>query len=166
MNPQQQCLEFIRARRSLVISTQDNDGLLETSVVPFVESDGCFYIFVSELAKHTQNLLAKLNQNESEPLQISALMLADESETEQLFARERIGFQLRVVEVVREEARYDPVLALFAERFGDVVEVLNGLPDFHLFELSSQNGSYVRGFGQAFAFQGLPETGLTRLKTK
>lgn len=166
MNPQQQCEQFLQSRNSMVLSTLDLEGSLETSVAPFVMQDDCFFIFVSELAKHTQNMLQQLKRaNERDELAlVSGLLLSDEKQSEQLFARERISFQLVVSEVVATEPMYDRVLTQFSEQFGEIVSVLRGLPDFHLFALKSQNGGYVRGFGQAFAFEGMPNTGLKAVK--
>ena len=39
-------------------------------------------------------------------------------------------------------------------RFGQVMQLLESLPDFHLFELQLQGGRYVRGFGQAYDLAG------------
>jgi len=165
MSHQQQCLDFLDKRRALILSTQDPAGELETSVTPFVLQDGVFYIFISELAKHTQNLLWQTSTtNSSESTKISGLLLSDEAETEQLFARERMTFQFDVSEVSQSTATYNQILEQFENAFGEVVSILTSLPDFHLFALTSVSGGYVRGFGQAFAFKGMPEKGITPIK--
>lgn len=162
MSPQKQAMAFLGTRKSIVLSTFDADQVVETSVTPFVLMDGHFYIFVSELAQHTKNILTALQSSKS--LVISGLLLADETETEQLFARERLSFQLQVAEVQAQTELYQNVLQTFANEFGEVVGILQGLPDFHLFQLTSMKGGYVRGFGQAFAFESLPTDGLTPVR--
>lgn len=150
MTHQQDCQAFFDSRNSLILSTLDKDNITETSVTPFVKLNGALYIYVSELAKHTKNLLWML-QNEF--TQLSGLLVADESSTEQLFARERMTLQLHVEEIKREQDTYNQAIALFSEQFGEVVAMLSSLPDFHLMKLTPINGGYVRGFGQAFAFE-------------
>lgn len=163
MSPQKQAQAFLETRHSMVLSTFDANHVVETSVTPFVLVEGHFYIFVSELAQHTKNLLAALNANNA-PLVISGLLVADEAQTEQLFARERLSFQLQVAEVLAQTDLYQTVLQTFASEFGEVVGILQSLPDFHLFQLTSIKGGYVRGFGQAFAFDSLPADGLTPVR--
>ncbi|MDX1351381.1 MAG: pyridoxamine 5'-phosphate oxidase family protein [Thiomicrorhabdus sp.] len=153
MTPQQQCKTLLQKRKSLMLSTRDSNGLIETSVTPFVYLEGVFYIYVSELAKHTQNCLWQIEHNQP---QVSALITADEAETEQMFARERITLQLKLAKVMRNQNGYNTVLKQFAEEFGDIIELLSGLSDFHLFALTPISGGYVRGFGQAFAFENSP----------
>lgn len=165
MTNQQQCETFFTSRKSLILSTLDAQGTLETSVAPFIYQDAKLYIFVSELAKHTQNLLELIESNkQSTHLNrsglVSAILLADESLTEQLFARERMTLQLGVAEILFNDKAYSSLLDEFTAQFGEVVAVLRGLSDFHLFELNIQNGGYVKGFGQAFAFKNKPCDGL------
>lgn len=154
---EQQCQAFLQSRQSLVLSTESENGELETSVVPFVYLDeGACVIFVSELAQHTQNLLQLETSSKTESTGLVAgLLLADESDTEQMFARERLSMQLLVNRIVDEPLRSDS-LDLLQNRFGEVVKVLRGLPDFHCFRLDVMSGRYVRGFGAAYKFTGCP----------
>lgn len=165
MTNQQQCETFFISRKSLILSTLDAQGALETSVAPFIYKDDKLYIFVSELAKHTQNLLGVIESNKQStdlntPGLVSAILLADEAQTEQLFARERMTLQLSVEEILAKDKAFSDLLNEFAEQFGEVVSVLRGLSDFHLFEFTIQTGGYVKGFGQAFAFENKPCNGL------
>lgn len=163
MSPQQQCQDFLESRQSLLLSSQNASGELETSVTPFVLLEDRIYIFVSELARHTQNLLWLTQLPADETHNISGLLVADETETEQMFARERLSFQFSVTEIDRDDEIYPQALQIFSQQFGEVVGVLQGL-DFHLFALKSQSGGYVRGFGQAFAFKGMPSNGISAVK--
>ncbi|GAB6071096.1 heme utilization protein HutZ [Thiomicrorhabdus hydrogeniphila] len=162
MTHQQMCQTFFKSRKTLILSTQDREGVIETSVAPFVFIDGVFYIYISELAKHTQNLMQQLQSFEANPtldddfVQISGLLLADENQTEQLFARERITLQLTVAKVSKESEKYQTIISLLSKEFGEVVTMLKSLPDFHMFALTTIKGGYVRGFGQAFAFNDYP----------
>jgi putative heme iron utilization protein len=164
---QKQCLAFFQSRSTLILSTSDSQGALETSVAPFVTDDmGYLYIFVSELAQHTQNILQLITAKEVAsssdgallklPGLVSCLLMADETQTEQLFARERLTIQLDLAEIPRAAPQFDLIMTRFESRFGDVISLLKGLPDFHLIQLSPLTGGYIKGFGQAFSFVGCP----------
>ena len=49
---------FIDSTDSIVLSTVGSDGQPDTGVTPFVRTGAGFGLFVSELAVHTQNMLA------------------------------------------------------------------------------------------------------------
>lgn len=163
MTHQQQCQAFWQARRSVILSTPNLEGGVETSITPFIADEaGNLYIFISELAKHTQNILYLLSESSidseslNSPLLISGLLVADESETEQAFARERLTLQLQPSEVFRESDAFSERLSCFEQAFGEVIPLLASLPDFHLIQLKVIKGGYVKGFGQAFTFNGCP----------
>ena len=168
MRAELQCQALLEQQKTLMLSTANPKGVLETSVTPFLLDDGRFYIYISELAQHTQNLLsvtAAENSPASLPV-ISSLIVKDEAETEQPFARERLAIQFQVSPVETGSQRFLTVMNRFEARFGEVVNVLQGLPDFHLFELTPLNGQYVRGFGQAFVFKGAPCKALSAVQRR
>jgi heme iron utilization protein len=110
---------------------------------PFVRDEaGCFYIFVSELAAHTANLLANPTA--------SVMLIRPESESSNLFARERAVFICKPREIGRNEQLYATQLKAMQTQFGEVVSLLRSLPDFHLFALCPESARYVAGFGQAY----------------
>jgi hypothetical protein len=173
MTNQQQCQNFWQARRSLILSTVNLEGRLETSITPFIaDENGSLYVFISELAQHTQNILYLLSESSTElksshpPLLISGLLVADESETEQAFARERLTLQLLPSEIFRESECFSRQLSRFEAAFGEVIPLLASLPDFHLIQLKVIKGGYVKGFGQAFTFEGCPCQGLEPIQRK
>lgn len=128
---------------TLFLSTLDPEGIPSASCAPFImdEQDN-FYIFVSKLAVHTTNLL----QNPH-----TTVMLAeDEQDSRQLFARKRATYKCLCGVVNKESAEYETLLDKFAERFGNVISLLRSFPDFTLFRLEVQSGSFVQGFGQSY----------------
>lgn len=163
---EQACQQFLSSRQSLVLSTQAHSGELESSVVPFVLLEsGEFAIFVSELAQHTQNLLQLIEQpDSSSPGLIAGLLLADEQDSEQLFARERLSLQLQVSRVEIQQSEHAQILERLQMQFGEVVPVLAGLPDFHCFKLKVVSGRYVQGFGAAYEFSDCPCHNLQGIK--
>ncbi len=133
--------------QTLSISTITSEGKPNASYAPFIMDDeGSIYIFVSGLASHTQDLLAN-------PI-ASVLLMRDEQESRQIFARQRASYQCDVEVVSNEEADFAIMLDKLEERFGKVVELLRGLPDFILFRLRPYKGQFVMGFGKAYTLTG------------
>lgn len=138
--------EFIGGVKTVLIASTNANHSPEASYAPYVEFEGKYYIFISELAAHTQNLL----QTQT----CSLLFIEDEANTNNLFARKRVSLQCTAQAVDRNSATYQSVLALFHARFGKFIQLLQSLPDFHLFCLSPNSGNYVAGFGQAYSLSG------------
>lgn len=140
---QQACDALLKSKKSALMATLSAAGVPESSYAPYIRDDkGCFYIFVSELAAHTQNLLAN-------PV-CSLFFIEDESSARNLFARERLSFRCRVGQIARDAAEYELMLDQMEAEHGNTVGLLRGLGDFRLFALMPEEGSYVVGFGKAF----------------
>lgn len=137
-------LELMASQQTLLLSTASAIGVPDISYAPFVRDEaGVFYIYVSEMACHTANLL-------NNP-QASILFIRPESESPNLFARERVVLSCSVTEIIRDDAIYADRIQALQHKFGEVVSVLRSLSDFHLFALRPENGRYVIGFGRAFS---------------
>lgn len=129
-----------------LLATLAADRTPAASYAPMVWVDGRGYLFLSELAAHTQNL--------KHCRSISLLLLEEPASRANAFARRRITLQGSAQVVERDDPVFAPALAEFHRRFGDVVALLESLPDFHLFALQLDSGRYIRGFGQAFELAG------------
>jgi putative heme iron utilization protein len=135
--------ELIASQQTLLLSTASANGIPDISYTPFVrDHTGIFYIYVSEMACHTANLL-------NNP-QASILFIRPESESRNLFARERAVLSCNVTEIIRDDEVYTYRMQALQDKFGEVVTLLGSLSDFHLFALRPENGRYVVGFGRAF----------------
>jgi len=135
--------ELLSSQQTLLLSTASASCVPDLSYAPFVRDQaGCFYIFVSELAGHTAILL-------NNP-QASVMFIRPESETRNLFARERAVFNCTVKELERDDPIYTTQLHALQNKFGEVVSLLRSLSDFHLFALCPESGRYVAGFGRAY----------------
>jgi putative heme iron utilization protein len=135
--------DLIASQQTLLLSTASTTGVPDVSYAPFVrDRAGLFYIYVSEMACHTVNLL-------NNP-QASALFIRPESASSNLFARERAMLSCRVREINRDDEIYPKQIQALQDKFGEVVSVLRSLSDFHLFALRPESGRYVIGFGRAF----------------
>jgi len=137
------CQKLVNSQKTLLLSTASQESVPDISYAPYVrDQQGNFYIYVSELAAHTRNLL-------SNPL-ASVLFIRPETDSANLFARERVIFRCSVDRVMRDDEIYSSTLKALRDKFGDVVSVLSSLPDFHLFSLEPTHGLYIVGFGQAY----------------
>jgi len=134
--------KLIQQQKTLLLSTVNAQGEPESSYAPYVrDDDGVFYIYVSELASHTQNMLQKQ--------QVSILIIRSEAESKNLFARERLTFQCKVMEIPTDSENYARQLSSMKQQLGETVALLQSLPDFHLLALRPVSGKYIAGFGQA-----------------
>lgn len=138
--------EFIAGFKTVLMATTNTMNQPEASYAPYLELDGNYFIFISELALHTKNLL--------QTKQCSLLFIEDEDKTQNLFARQRVSLQCHAEIIQKGSAHYQATLALFQERFGKFIQLLQTLPDFHLFCLKPQSGNYIAGFGQAYTLSG------------
>lgn len=136
------------ACRSLVLATIGGEGEPHAGYTPHLidETSGDFLIFVSRLSAHTRDLLA-------DP-RVSVMLIADEGESAQIFARSRVSYGCTAEAVPREDPSYESLLDAFAERHGKTVALLRQLPDFVLFRLRPRVGQLVTGFGRAYRLAG------------
>ena len=149
---------LLSQRRSLVLATTNLDGSPLASYSPFIANEQRqFYIFTSQLAAHTRNL--------ERTGQAGVMLIEDESEATQIFARRRVTFQCRVELVLRDSEQWEEVLAQYEARFGKMVGLLRSLPDFQLFKLQPLSGSLVLGFGQAYELSGERFESLRRIQS-
>jgi len=136
-----QMQRLITQSHSVIMATIDASGAPCASTTPFIESEGSYYIFVSQLAEHTQNLLAQGSA--------SLIWAADLAVTNNPYARERATLQVSASPVGEDREVY---LDLIESRHGKTVAMLRQLPDFVLFKLTPLKGQYVVGFGRAFSW--------------
>ena len=126
-----------------MLATSSEDSTPDIGYAPYVRDDeGIFYIYVSRLASHTLNLLKNPKA--------SVLFIRAESESPNLHARERAVFQCGVNEIALTDPNYPLRIQAMCDEFGEVINLLHSLPDFHLFALHPKSGRYVIGFGRAF----------------
>ena len=140
------CLQFPHRFQSLHLGTCSTAGEPEASYAPFVHAHGSYYVYVSDLARHTTNLRST---------QVcSVLFIEPENDAKHLFARERLTLRCTARACERDSAIFDDVLDLFAARFGKFMEIIRPLEDFQLFELTPHSGTYVAGFAKAYSLEG------------
>jgi putative heme iron utilization protein len=136
------CEALLKRFNSLMLSTVNNKGEPLASFAPFVEKDGMFYIFVSLLAEHTANML-------DHPV-ASLMLIANEQDSKNIYARERAIVQASIEEVTEQSVIANAVFELMEKKHGKTVNMLRTLTDFKLLQLTPIKGRYVVGFGKAF----------------
>lgn len=140
---QEAYVQFPERLQSIMLSTIAADGQPQASYAPFImESDRTFYIFVSGLSSHTQNL-------KSNP-KAGILLIEDESQASQIFARQRLMYDCRVDLVERHVPQWTVWADKFEAQFGNLIGMLRQLPDFQMFKLTPYAGRFVVGFGAAY----------------
>jgi heme iron utilization protein len=143
---QEACRAFPSQFQTLHLGTVSAQGLPEASYAPFVADAGRYYVYLSELARHTANLRCNGRA--------SVLFIESEAQAKQVFARQRLTLACTALEYPRATAPFERVLDRFEQRFGKLMEVIRPLSDFHLFELTPTSGTYVAGFARAYALDG------------
>jgi len=139
--------KLIDSLKSVQLATLNQLKKPEISYTPFLRypasSRDQFYIFISELASHTQNL--HMNAG------LSLMFIEDEKSCKNVFARKRLILECHSQRIERESELWTKILNEFELRQGKTIALLKTLPDFHLFKLNASKGNYVKGFGQAFS---------------
>ncbi|MCL6587436.1 HugZ family pyridoxamine 5'-phosphate oxidase [Anoxybacillus sp. J5B_2022] len=133
-------MQFLNQCKTMVISTVDENGDPFISYAPFVIHEGHFYIFISKISEHFRYI--------EDNSHISVMMLADEKESPNLFARERVRFTC-TSECVGNDGQ-DAIFAKFEHIYGSALMRLLRTIDMYLFKLTPIAGRYVVGFGEAF----------------
>jgi len=140
-------LAALRARmKTLQLATVGDDGTPHTGYTPHLFDGPDILIFVSQLAAHTRDLLARP--------QAAVMLIADESEARQIFARTRVSYACRATIVAPDDDAYETLLDAFQARHGKMIGLLRQLPDFVLFRLRPTSGQFVMGFGKAYRLSG------------
>ena len=138
--------ELVAEMKSFHIATISREGWPEASYSPFLYQAPEFFIFVSALASHTNNLLSNDR--------CSVMLIEDEARAASIHQRKRLMLNCRAVLMKQEEKEAQPVLDDMATHLGNTVSIIRQLPDFKLFRLRVAEGRYVKGFGAAYQING------------
>lgn len=137
---------FIESRKTLQLSTIQQDGTPYASYAPFAVGDECLYVLLSEIAIHATNLLHNPKA--------SVLIIEDEDSAKELFARKRVNYSMDAIHIDVDADGWKQGVDILAERHGEIIHGLSNKSDFNLFRLKPKGGRYVKGFGRAFTLAG------------
>lgn len=138
--------EFNKTHSSVVLGTVNHEGNADSSYAPCLQKDGHYYVYLSELAHHTPNMLNHLNA--------SLLFIEPEDKARNLFKRKRSTIRVEAEVVERGSDKFNAIMDDYADEFGGIMRNLSEALDFHLFRLNPKHATYVRGFGQAYNIVG------------
>jgi len=119
-----------------------NNGIPHVSYAPFAHTEQGYYILVSDIAQHGQNLKTAKS--------VSIMMIEDEASAKTIYARRRLSFDTTATLIDKTSATGQQALAALTARFGEIIANLSQLGDFNLYQLTPEQGRYVKGFGKAF----------------
>ncbi len=136
-----ECDRLLSECQSLHLATLSKDACPAISYAPFLWHEGAFFIYVSALARHTRNLI--------EQPQASLMLIEDEAQASNIFARKRLTVRCLAKAIARSDEAWSERLNALETKYGNTVSVLRALEDFQLFRLAPIDASLVVGFGQA-----------------
>jgi putative heme iron utilization protein len=138
-------IDFIDQFDTLTIASVTNNLEPHNSYAPFVSDDNKYYICISKMAKHTNNLLKTPSA--------SIMFIEDEVESKNSFARNRVTFDVDVSNINRDTDKFSNIMNLFSDKFGEKASMYKEMSDFYLFELTPLDGRAVFGFGEAYNYK-------------
>lgn len=127
---------------TLHLATIDKDGQPNASYAPFIFHNNQYAVLISEMAKHARNL--------QQVEKASLMLIEDEATARELFARKRLTHSVSSNLVDKGSEQGQVLLEKLKQRYGDRIDELGKLGDFHLFAFTPLDGLFVKGFGKAF----------------
>lgn len=127
---------------SVILSTTNQNGEVETSYSPYFFDGKDYYILISDLAPHSQNIKGNAN--------ISVFIIEDESQTKNIYARKRLSLQATAIMIEKDSEMFNSIIERFALRVSKMVYMLSEMKDFNLFKISPMQGRLVIGFGKTY----------------
>tara|TARA_B100000945_G_C20288186_1_gene552038 strand:- start:306 stop:812 length:507 start_codon:yes stop_codon:yes gene_type:complete len=150
---------LINSMNSLILGTIGNKNKPNSSYAPFgIDEDNNFYIFISELSKHTNNIMSNPD--------VSLMIIEDESKSQTIFARKRLTITGRASRINRNEKDWNKKIKILENKFDDTFTYLKNMEDFHLFKITPISGLLVFGFAKAFNLEGPELVNIVHLNEK
>lgn len=134
---------FNQQFNSVMLATVNAEGFADASYAPTLQLNGRFYIYISALAAHTQNILHK---------PAASLLFIEPETPANLFRRQRSMIRCRAEPIARETQAWAQLMDRFEQLLGKMMRTLRELTDFQLIELTPKQATYVRGFAQTYHF--------------
>lgn len=145
---QQEYHTLLNNMKSVMLGSVSPGGTPDASYAPaFMDETRHLYVYISGLAKHTGNIIRSKKA--------SAMIIEDESVSEQLFARKRVTYLCDCTVLPRDSEVWKEKMALLEDKFGDIISSLKQMTDFELIKMIPKEGRLVLGFGRAFRVTGV-----------
>ena len=134
------------AAQTILMAAPSEDTMPEMGVTPLVWHGSEMFIYPSHLSAHVR---AVLNAGTA-----AFLVIEDEGQAQNIWARKRIKFNAEISEIERKTDIFDIVCDAFASRHGPTMGLIRDFTDFHLLRLRPTSGVMVLGFAQAYQLAG------------
>ena len=151
MDPEKNKIEKVKSKlidacKSIVITVSDNDHP-DIGYAPYIYKDKYFYIFSSELSSHIKLLINK---------KVGTFMLIkDEQDTKNIWARVRMKFQAKVSLIRRNVSDFQEITDVISNKHGNTINIIKEFKDFHLIKITPKQGTIITGFGSAYNLTGM-----------
>jgi putative heme iron utilization protein len=141
--------QLLGSVRAGVLLTMTEDGPSGSHVPFLIGSDWTiFYVHLSALAQHTQNL--------QKDTRVALFVGEPDSPEKNPLSLRRVNFMGRADPLARESERYAEIQSQYVAKYKQSAMMFS-LADFQLWELSMNSAHLVAGFGQAYrSFRGGP----------
>lgn len=129
---------------TILLASMSKDNKPHISYSPLLRYEDNYYLYVSEVAAHCENL-------RNNPNLVQVMFIEDESKAKSILARKRLTYDVSVAFLPRDNF-FDKVYDNFESRVGKSggVGQVRSMQDFHLIKLQFNAGRFVKGFGQAY----------------
>ena len=132
--------------RTLYVAINSANKVPEMAVSPFIRHKDGLYIYTSHLSPHVRDLI---DQGEA-----TCMLCADEADSQNIWARNRLKFSVKALEITRDDGNFDKLCDDFISAHGPTMNLIRNFTDFHMMRLTPQKGVLVLGFGKAFIVTG------------
>lgn len=139
-------IDFLKEFKSVVLSTINTDNSPFTSYAPFIKKNAKYYVYLSSMARHTQNLD---NNNK-----VSLFFIEDEISSANIFGRKRAVLECTSKKLLRDIEEFDSLIEIFEKEHGATMKMLKSMKDFSIYEFTPYGGEAVFGFGEAYDIGG------------
>ena len=133
--------------RTLYLAINSVGKVPEMGVSPFIRRADGLYIYTSHLSPHVRDLI---HQGEA-----TCMLSADEGDSQNIWARNRLKFSVKVLEIARDNENFDKLCNDFILAHGPTMNLIRNFTDFHMIRLTPQKGVLVLGFAKAFIVSGI-----------
>ena len=132
--------------RTVLMAAPGDYAMPEMGVTPVVRMNGAFYIYPSKLSAHVRAVFAAGKA--------AFMVIEDESKAQNIWARKRLKFYSKLVEIERNSDEFNAVCDIFADTHGPTMGLVRDFSVFHLLRLRPCGGLMVLGFAQAYRRSG------------
>ncbi|WP_104696814.1 MULTISPECIES: HugZ family heme oxygenase [unclassified Helicobacter] len=136
---------FKKEFNSCILATITQDNFPLSSYAPLIQIDGKYYIYISAVAEHFDNI-------KNNPQKIEVMFLEDECKAKSIILRKRLRYRAEARFIQRDSEEFNKALDSLESCMGGSggIKTIRGFSDFSLIELIFKDGRFVKGFGQAY----------------